>query len=83
VYKPKAVWRPEPQSIKSKRKGVEPVRKHAKTVKYEGEMAQRESAAQEEVEAKKKRIAPMYNKGAYMLITDGTDPKEIGRKNPL
>jgi len=45
-------------------------------------MAHRESAAQEEVEAKKKRIAPLYNKGAYQYLTEGTDPKDIGRKNP-
>lgn len=80
MYKPKAVWRPDTPVIKSKRKGVEPVRKHTKTVKYEGEMAQRESAAQEEVEAKKKRIAPMYNKGAYMLITEDTDLTTLGKR---
>lgn len=29
---------------------------------------------------KSKRIAIAYNKGSYQYITDGTDPKTIGRK---
>lgn len=53
---------------------------HEAPVKYEGEMLERELAAQEEIERKKKRIAPAYNKGAYQYITDGTDPSDLGRK---
>jgi hypothetical protein len=48
--------------------------------KYEGEMLEREIAAQQEIERKKKRTAPAYSKGAYQYITDETDIKEIGRK---
>lgn len=33
-----------------------------------------------EIERKKKRIAPAYNKGAIQYITDDTDPKTLGRK---
>lgn len=33
-----------------------------------------------EIERKKTRIAPAYNKGATMYITDGADPTTLGRK---
>lgn len=33
-----------------------------------------------EIEKKKKRVAPAYNKGATQYITDGADPKTLGRK---
>lgn len=33
-----------------------------------------------EIERKKKRVAPAYNKGPVMLITEGTDPAHLGRK---
>lgn len=50
-------------------------------VSYEDEeMAKREQTAQAEIERKKLRVAPMYNKGAYQYITDDTDPKTLGRK---
>lgn len=40
-----------------------------------------ESAATvKEIERKKTRIAPAYNKGANQYITDGTDPTYLGRK---
>ena len=34
----------------------------------------------EEIERKKTRVAPAYNKGAVQYITDGTDPSHLGRK---
>lgn len=33
-----------------------------------------------EIERKKSRVAPLYSKGATQYITDGADPKTIGRK---
>ena len=33
-----------------------------------------------EIERKKTRIAPAFNKGANMYITEGTDPVSLGRK---
>lgn len=33
-----------------------------------------------EIERKKKQIAPAYNKGGYQYITEGTDPSDLGRK---
>jgi hypothetical protein len=33
-----------------------------------------------EIERKKTRVAPAYNKGAIQYLTDGTDPATIGRK---
>lgn len=34
----------------------------------------------EAIEQKKKRIAPPYSKGAAQYITDGDDPKTLGKK---
>ncbi len=84
VYVPAKSYRPDAgeRKIPSRNNGVEPVRKPNVLVKYTDDMAVREAEAQVEVERKKKRIAPMYNKGAYQYVTDGTDPKDIGRKNP-
>ena len=51
--------------------------------RYSGEMAEREKKAQEEIERKKKRVAPMGNKMAYQYIGDNPDPeilKGLGRK---
>ena len=39
-----------------------------------------ESLAQQEIEAKKDRLAPLFNKGAYQYITDGDSLKSLGRK---
>ncbi len=36
----------------------------------------------DEIIAKSKRVAISYSKGAYQYISDETDIKEIGRKNP-
>lgn len=33
-----------------------------------------------EIERKKKRIAPLWNKGASMYITENENPKTIGKK---
>ena len=33
-----------------------------------------------EIERKKTRVSPAYNKGAVQYLTDGTDPATIGRK---
>lgn len=48
--------------------------------KYEGEFAERERAANIEIERKKSMVAPAYNKGAYQLITPDMNPAELGRK---
>jgi hypothetical protein len=49
-------------------------------VKYTGEMALREDAAQQEIARKKYRVAPLFNKGALQYISDDMDPKTLGRK---
>lgn len=33
-----------------------------------------------EIEAKKGRIAPAYNKGAYQYVTENAEPSSLGRK---
>jgi hypothetical protein len=33
-----------------------------------------------EIEAKKGRIAPAFNKGAYQYVTDSAEPQSLGRK---
>jgi hypothetical protein len=38
------------------------------------------SATIAEIERKKTRVAPAYNKGATQYITEGTDPRYLGRK---
>lgn len=38
------------------------------------------AATIEEIERKKTRVAPAYNKGAVQYITEGTDPTHLGRK---
>ena len=47
---------------------------------YEGEMAEREAKARKEIERKKKSVAIPYNKGGYVYVTPGMDPKTFGRK---
>lgn len=44
------------------------------------EMLERERLAQIELNKKSKRIAPLYNKGAYQYITEETDLTTIARK---
>jgi hypothetical protein len=48
--------------------------------RYSGELAERESKALEEIERKKKRVGIAYNKGNYVYISDGFDPKDLGKK---
>lgn len=64
--------------IESFRPGLVP--QPASPVRYEGEMEEREREAQKEIERKKMRVAPMYNKGGYQYVTDETDPSDLGRK---
>lgn len=49
---------------------------------YEGEMADREAAAQKEIARKKTMVAPMYNKGGYQYVGDvpADIVKTLGRK---
>lgn len=42
--------------------------------------AQREAVAQKEIEKKKKRVAPLFNKGGLQYISDDTDLTTLGRK---
>jgi hypothetical protein len=49
-------------------------------IRYEGEMAEREARAQIEIEAKKKRVGILYNKGPYGFLSPGINPKDLGRK---
>ena len=62
--------------------GTADAQKARKPVDYSEnpEMAAREAAAQEEKDRKRKRLAPAYNKGPVMYITDDTNPAELGRK---
>ncbi len=48
---------------------------------YKWKRDREESAATiKEIERKKTRVAPAYNKGAVQYLTEGTDPATIGRK---
>lgn len=48
---------------------------------YKWKRDREESAATiAEIERKKTRVAPGWNKGAVQYLTDGTDPATIGRK---
>jgi hypothetical protein len=52
-------------------------------VEYEGEMAEREAAANKESERRKTMVAPLYNKAGYEYIGGITDPtilRNLGRK---
>jgi len=42
-------------------------------------MAKREAEAQKEIANKRKRVAPIYNKGPAAYI-EGYDPKDLGKK---
>lgn len=54
----------------------------ASKLRYEGEMAEREAAAQVEIERKKTMVAPICNKSGYMYIGDVPPEvvKTLGRK---
>ncbi len=48
---------------------------------YKWKKDREETAATiKEIEKKKTRVAPAYNKGAVQYITDGTDVETLGRK---
>lgn len=44
------------------------------------EMQEREEAARKIAKKREKSVAPLYNKGAYQLITDPSQVKDLGRK---
>jgi hypothetical protein len=46
--------------------------------KWKGRQESKETIA--EIERKKLRVAPAYNKGSTQYITEGADPKTLGRK---
>lgn len=46
-------------------------------------LAKESEETREAIIAKSKRIAIAYSKGAYQYVTDDTDAKTIGRKNPV
>lgn len=46
---------------------------------YEGNMAERERVAQEEIERKKQCVAPAFNKGAYTYIASKEQALSVGR----
>jgi hypothetical protein len=57
-----------------------PAPKLATHLKYSGDMLEREHDAQKKIEARKKMVAPAYNKGGLQLITNPEDFKTMGRK---
>jgi hypothetical protein len=46
----------------------------------QAEWLAREQAAQAEIDVKKTRVAPMFNKGGYQYIGDEVDPATIGSR---
>lgn len=85
-YVPKSNWRME-EDTTLKIKSLDTIDSFTlvvdKTRMHQNDavMNAREEIAQRLLAAKKNRIAPAYNKGAYQYITDGTDPKELGKKS--
>ena len=47
------------------------------------QLAKETEEVRAEIIAKSKRIAIAYNKGAYQYVSDESDAKTIGRKNPV
>jgi hypothetical protein len=47
---------------------------------YTPEMQEREDAARLQIEARKKQVAPAYNKGGLQYITNPDDFKTMGKK---
>lgn len=58
---------------------IDPIAKSQEQLRYEGELAEREALAQQEIERKKMRTAPAYSKGAYQYISE-LDLPYLGRK---
>lgn len=48
--------------------------------RYEGDLAAREAAAQEEIRRKASCVAPAFNKGPYTYIATEEQAKWVGRK---
>lgn len=48
--------------------------------RYEGDLAAREAAAQEEILRKSKCVAPAFNKGPYQYIATEEQAKWVGKK---
>lgn len=76
---------PRPVSSADKWKSVDLSKVDISTtvpVKYEGDLAAREAAAQVEIERKKKMTAPLANKMGYQYIGDMPESviKTLGRK---
>lgn len=63
-----------------KPKLAEPKTEKRTEMRLEGTMLEREQLAQQEIEKKKQRTAPLYNKGPVQYITDDTDLTTLGRK---
>lgn len=84
-YAPKSNWRmEEDKTLKVKSLDTTDsftLAVRAKKTYQDTAMNAREEIAQRLLAAKKNRIAPAYNKGAYQYITDGADPKELGKKS--
>ncbi len=59
---------------------VDHIKRAAPKRKMTVEMLEREKAAQEEIERKKKMVAPAYNKGGLQYISNPDDYKSMGRK---
>lgn len=74
--------RPESSTDKYKSKELSPPVSTPTPKKYEGEMAERETIAQQEIERKKMMVAPIANKMGYQYIGDMPDEvvKTLGRK---
>jgi hypothetical protein len=45
-------------------------------------MAEREALAQQQAEARKANLSPIYNKGPVMVVTPGLSPKDFGKRRP-
>jgi predicted RNA-binding Zn-ribbon protein involved in translation (DUF1610 family) len=56
------------------------IAKGRKALNYKTCLKCGEEAAGREMKKKFESTAPLYNKGGYMYITPGLDPKSIGRK---
>jgi hypothetical protein len=76
---PKVIRRPDHRELPSVEiYGGSATKKNAP--KYEGELAEREKKAQQEIAYKKTCVAPYCNKGGYVYVTPGMDPTTLGRK---
>lgn len=72
-------WAADPTDIPSAGDRIKPTY-HNPTPRYRGDMAEREAQALAVAEEKSKMVAPLFNKGAYQLITPETNLADLGRK---